>query len=176
MNTWQKRRIEFNHDWMKNIYLISMDAFIGRIHDLKETTRVNGRVEEFIKIRFFEWELHKKEAEWLINNFKNQMSPKECLNSGFLKYYSEDDKKWMGELIHELWLIRHPVDEWIKNSHKAFNKVEKLYRDIKVQLSKHKHFNATYLLSMKTVFENFCEACSKFSETISQLPNKYLVS
>ncbi len=176
MNTWQKRRIEFNHDWMKNKYLISMDAFIVRMHDLKESSGVSERLEEFINNRFFEWDNHKKDAEWLIENYEHQMSPKVCLNSDILKYYSEEDKEWMGELIHKLWLIRNPVDEWIDDSNEAFNKVEKLFQDIKAQLSRHKQHNAKYLLSMKAVFENFCEACINFSETISQFPNKYLVA
>jgi hypothetical protein len=106
--SWQKRRSEFNHDWLKNQYIPAL---------AKCQNLLDGRVEDeefessFLTRIFPLWERHRGEALAIITLYEQMMSPARLLDEPPLSRLREGDKRWLGPVLHACWLSRTRADE-----------------------------------------------------------------
>lgn len=107
---WQTRRSRFNHDWLKNQFLPALDKFLNILDDQIEDDETEAN---FVSDVLPEWERKSAEARSLAEDFEQEMSPRTLFRQPPLANCDEESKKWLSELTHELWLIRHPVREKI---------------------------------------------------------------
>ena len=64
---WQRRRSEFNHDWLKNRYLNNLDGFIANLEMKKpDETRLMRFLDEDLR----QWKAKEEEARRLMDSFE----------------------------------------------------------------------------------------------------------
>lgn len=121
---WQKRRSAFNHDWLKNRYMPALAKYLNLLE---------GRVEDeefersFVSNILPEWEEHRGEALALAVDFERDMSPRLLFESRPLSRCDEATRLWLGDLLHALWLRRHPVRRWVEAAEAATARADEAY-------------------------------------------------
>ena len=171
--SWQKRRSELNHDWLKNRYLLALGAWMNLL---------NGNLEDYeLEISFVdsvlpEWETHCEQAIQLARDFEEEMSPRRLFDGPLLVGCSPGTKEWLGPLVHALWLQRCPVDRWVteaivcaKDCDMAYHRLEKKLREC----SDAKSVRA--LRGLQDLFGEFRRCCQGLTVAISQFPSQVSV-
>jgi hypothetical protein len=171
---WQKRRAEFNHDWLKNVYLIRMDEFLNLLDDKIEDSDLERRfVPEVLK----SWEDHASEAGSLTRDFEAHMSPRTFFDCLPLSRCDYSRKEWLGELIHQLWLARYPVKEWIENASMCAKDVERAYKKLQEELDGCKDIeSAVALRPFRQSFAEFRNRCQALATSLEPFHNEVKVT
>lgn len=171
---WQKHRAEFNHDWLKNVYLIRIDEFLNLLDDKIEDHELEKR---FVSDILKSWESHAKEAEKLIIDFEGEMSPRTLFDHPPLSRCRDSRKEWLAELVHQLWLARYPVTEWISNASTCAKDVERAYKELLKELGGCKDIqSAEALRPFRRSFSEFRNCCQALATSIEQFHNEVKVT
>lgn len=168
---WQKRRSEFNHDWLKNRYLNNLDGFIANLEMKKPD---EPRLMIFLQEYWIQWKTHQVEAGELIASFETEMSPAVLFETGILKRMDPESQEWLKPLTHHLWLERHDIKKKISNCEEWLFKVNTQYDKINRMLDE-KGRTLEQLKNLLPEFKAFRDICQSFSESISQLPSEVTV-
>lgn len=126
--SWQKRRSEFNHDWLKNRYIPAL---------AKCQNLLDGRIEDeefegsFLTRVFPLWERHRGEALAVIALYEQMMSPARLLDEPPLSRLRDGDKRWLGPLLHSSWLSRTRADELAAGAAEVVRQVDASYLRLK---------------------------------------------
>lgn len=171
--TWQERRSDFNHDWLKNKYLNGLTAFIER---LQSSQPDRERLIEFLHHRFPSWEARRDQLTWLRDTFEDEMSPRRLFEVLPLNRCDEQTKTWLGELVHALWLARYPKKTSIQTVCAAFETADRQYEHLRRALKDVEMVEVAYLAGLLPDFCTFKESCLALSIAISRLPNHILVT
>src|ERR1044072_7135922 len=123
-NRWQKRRNTFNHDWLKNQYMPALARYLNLLDGLIEDDEF---AQSFVSQILPEWESHREEAANLIKSFECEMSPQRLLECSPLSRCDEHTKRWLGNLMHALWLKRYPVAQWVTDAMHAVENADAAY-------------------------------------------------
>lgn len=168
---WQKRRSEFNHDWLKNRYLNNIDGFIANL----QMKKPNGpRLMEFLEEDWTQWENKQKEAKLLLDTFEKDMSPAILFESGILQSINSETMEWLKPLTHYLWVERYCIKTKIKKCEEWLLKVIAQYDKINKMLVEKRH-NIERIKSMLPEYNSFRVICQFFSESINKLPSEIIV-
>src|SRR5262245_6818705 len=124
ISAWQKRRSAFNHDWLKNQFMNRLDGFIER---LKTEGADISRIRRFIIQDFPEWEVKRAIVCELIASFERDMSPCSLFAREPLNRYDAETQRWLGQLVHVLWMGRYAIKRWICEAEKALQLVDCQY-------------------------------------------------
>ena len=73
---WQKRRSEFNHDWLKNRFIPALAKWLNLLDDRIEDLSFEHT---FVETVLPQWEDHREEALALPRDFEQEMSPRTLL-------------------------------------------------------------------------------------------------
>lgn len=168
---WQRRRSEFNHDWLKNRYLNNLDGFIANL-EMKKPDET--RLMIFLDEDLHQWKTKEEEARLLMDSFEKEMSPTVLFETGILKRMDAESQEWIKPLTHHYWLENHNIKNKISNCEKCFLKVTAQYDKINSMLNE-KGRNIEYLKNLLPEFKAFRDACLAFSQSISKFPSKVLV-
>lgn len=131
-STWQRRRSEFNHDWLKNRYLPALGKWLNLLDE-----RIEDPIFEatFIDEVLPQWKERGTAAKELVRDFESYMSPRNLLNCPPLKRYSRIQERWLGQVVHELWLTRYPVRQWIDAALAAIEQADAAYAKVQQYLT-----------------------------------------
>lgn len=170
---WQTRRSQLNHDWLKNVYINSVKAFLLRLDQYPVNT---ARVEEFMKEDLPEWEQRQCEISKLVWDAEDAMSPRSLFKTYPLSVATDETKVWLPDLVHNLWLCRYPILQLINNARAALENANRKYQDFSNIMSccesECEHIEReTKLASCKA----FIVALSELTEAISALPHEIWV-
>jgi hypothetical protein len=168
---WQRRRSEFNHDWLKNRYLNNLDGFIANLEMKKPG---ESRLEVFLAEDWIQWKTHRDEARKLIASVETEMSPTVLFETDLLKYMNPEARDWVKPLTHYLWLNRCDIKNKISNCEKGLFKANSQYDKINRLLDESGR-NMERLKNLLPEFKAFRDICQAFSESISKLPSEILV-
>jgi hypothetical protein len=163
---WQKRRSEFNHDWLKNQYIPAL---------AKCRNLLDGRVEDpefeavFLLRIFPQWEHRRATLVELIGLYEQMMSPQTLLEELPLSAMREGDKRWLGPLVHSLWLARTPAMQLVRSAHEAFARVDASYERLKDSVSG-ADSSALFLSPFREQFLAFRDDLQLLANAISDLP------
>ena len=163
---WQARRNKFNHDWLKNKFLNSLDDFIV---ELGESGPDIIRLSEFLERDFAAWESRQQDAQWIVQSFEDSMSPQRFMESAPLNRCDAETQTWLGKLVHELWLSRYPVKSKVQESRDALAAVNKIYEKIAFELEQAKPIELTKLIALHSQFCELKETYQVLSKTLSAL-------
>jgi len=173
VRTWQKRRGDINHNWLKNRYLPALKSWLNLLDD----KIINPELENnFLITKFPQWQLHSKEVSNLAKDFESQMSPKILFDTPPLSNCDEDTKQWLGDLVHKLWLARYPVKTWIRDVLYWGDKTDDLYQELQKKLNEIQGDKTLdKLRPLRTDFEEFINNCQSLATAIEKFPSEVKV-
>ena len=166
---WQKRRSEFNHDWLKNQYMPALAKCInlvaGKIDDRDFELNFYSRI-------LVQWELHEDELSLLLEDFQSAMSPQLLLLSPPLSYADQSTKKWLGPLIHELWLRRYKVHDLVSRAKDAGMNLNRQYLQLKAFFIVNQDLGAAIgNTELTELLLNFRNRCQTLAKTLERFPS-----
>ena len=173
MLPWQRRRIEFNHDWLKNRFLPaiakSINLLDGELEDLEFE-------QKFVARDLAEWELSRSQILSLTADFEIQMSPRTLFEQVPLSCCDDDTREWLGQLVHDFWLSRYPVRQWIEHATECTRAADKTYNRLHLELDQCPDTrSATALRPLRPLFAEFWQACMNLAKAIERFPSEVLV-
>lgn len=173
ITSWQKRREDFNHKWLKNDLLMALRAWPNLLDGIDEDMEAEKNfVAKYVK----PWPLKQQEAAALIEDFVDQMSPKTLFNEYPLANCDEDTKKWLGDLVHQLWLIRCSVMSLVADARARLKAVAVAHEYLMTALKVCKDTSkAREMKPFKKHFDDFRAACEKLGTAIEKFPSEVLV-
>jgi len=171
---WQKRREEFNHKWLKNDLMMALGSWSKLLDGIDEDPETE---KEFVGKYVKTWPMKQQEAAGLIDDFEKQMSPKTMFNEYPLSNCDEDTKKWLGDLVHQLWMVRCSVVSLVENAHASLRTVFLAHERLMAALKSCKDLiTAREMKPFRKEFEDFRSACEKLGATIEKFPSDVLVA
>ncbi len=171
--SWQRRRSEWNHDWLKNQYLPALAKWC-RILD-EEVIDANFE-HRFIRDVLPAWEERCSPAMSLLNSFENDMSPRANMASCWFGHFGSESLNWMGDVVHALWKSRHPVSSWTEEAISCLKQADEVYTSLQAEIAtEHQHDCAAALRPFRARFEAFREACVALGRAIEEFPSRVLV-
>ena len=167
--SWQKHRSTFNHDWLKNQYMPALAKYLNLLDDLIEDDEF---AVSFISQTLPEWEVHRKEALNLAKSFEREMSPRKLFEHLPLCRSDECTKRWLGEIMHRLWLKRYPIDEWIVEAQKAVENTDIAYEKLQLKLRDGNSEITETPPSLRKSFREFRDRCQNLANALSRFPSE----
>jgi hypothetical protein len=170
--SWQKQRSRFNHDWLKNRYLPAVAKWINILDELVEDPAFE---DEFLRSILPQWEQQSRHALDLVDAFTREMSPERLMGQTIFSNFSEESRRWLGPLLHELWLSRYPVAEWQFNARDAILKSISQYSEIKMT-PKPQQYTRLEKEETRNQFVAFQNCCHAVARSIEVFPSKLLIA
>ena len=104
---WQRRRSEFNHDWLGNQFLPALAkchrVLLGEVEDIEFTIRFEQNV-------LPQWSAHVPDLVVLLDNYEISMSPRTLVEQSRIGGHGEV-YAWVVKDVHSLWMVRYCVDK-----------------------------------------------------------------
>jgi len=172
MTSWQKRRNEFNHDWLKNRYLPALAKWINILDDRVEDLEFQ---QEFPRSILNQWREYGPQAHLLAEMFESEMSPKMFLDKLPLSRLPSGTREWLGQTVHELWLNRYPVRQLISEAVSATDAADLGYQRLREAIDSKASSTIEELRSLRPVFATFQNLCQALARTVEALPSKVLI-
>jgi hypothetical protein len=170
IETWEKRRSSFNHDWLKNRYILALAKFLNLLDDRVEDAEFE---QAFISTVLPEWERHKTEAWQIARDFEESMSPKSLFTKAPLCRCDQPTVEWLGRLAHQLWLARYPVAQWVSNVCAQLEAGDEAYQQIQNALKDCRNTqSAEELQKFREYFVEFRQRCQDVANAMSTFPRE----
>jgi len=170
ISDWQKRRGEFNHDWLKNQYLIAL----GSWSNLLDRRIMDPALERsFVSEILPQWENARLEAESLACDFERNMSPCTLLNAPPLSRLDDVTKDWLGRIIHQLWMHRCRVNEMVSAALLEVNRADQAYARLKQALRTCSNTDSVdAMCSLRIEFSEFRSCCQGVAKALEEFPSE----
>jgi hypothetical protein len=167
---WQKRRGALNHDWLKGRFSRDLSKWLNVLDGLVEDVAFE---QEFLISIIPQWELYGRSAVTLAREFEEQMSPQRLLEQVPFSQCSRRPPQWLGVLVHDLWLSRYPVREWISAVTVAASTAEETYLQLQECRSKLDRPPGTEAMRpLRHLFSEFRRNCNALAEAIERFPSE----
>lgn len=171
MRPWQQRRIEFNHNWLKNRYLPGLHRFLNFLRDEIEDPEFGT---DFLTTHFRAWEQSRDQVAELCNSFEYEMSPRRLLDIAPLVYVDPETRSWLGDILHHAWLTRYSVHDWVRDGTSCTAAVDACYRTI-LPLLPESGSSVAKLRSLTPRFEQLGHLCEQLARAIERFPRQILI-
>jgi hypothetical protein len=167
---WQNRRARFNHDWLKNQYLLALRNFLNLLDDLIENDELERT---FVAKVLPQWEERREEVRHLIADFETEMSPRTLLAQPPLVNCDRTTRQWLGAVVHSLWLAQYPVKSLVDEVAKSVDETDAVYTRLKDALGEVENTrSAEALRPLRPHFAEFYQACQSLARAIGKLPSE----
>jgi len=165
---WQHSRAAFNHDWLKNHYLLALEAFLNVLDDLVENQEL---VQEFVSRLLPEWELRRAQVVDLAERFAISMSPKALFSTQPLLNCAPSERDCLGLVADAIWREHYPVQRWEKDLREAISGVDNAYSALRHSLELGNDTKTVPVLrESRAAFRAFRNACSHLAQAVEVLP------
>jgi hypothetical protein len=171
---WQRRRGAFNHDWLKNQYILAIDAWINLLKGEIADSEFEKR---FMREIFVQWESGRKQAMTLVEDFEREMSPRRLLDLVPLARGDDATKAWLGELIHYLWWHRYAVETIVAETRWAIDRANLAYEGIREFVNAACNIEAAESFRpLESQFLEFRASCMGLANAIEDFPNEIRIT
>jgi len=171
--SWEKRRSEFNHDWLKNRYLPVLAKCVNILDDCVEDPQFEM---EFVETVLPQWVEYRPQAMALVERFEVEMSPALLLSQPPLSVLPEGTKMWLSELISALWLSRYPVERWKSELASCVVSTNEAYMQLHSLVQAEQIVSIAQLRPWRSRFTDFQTRCQALAKSIEVFPSKLLVT
>jgi len=103
---WQTKRKRFQHDWLKNTFMLKMGAIENVLQGLVDDPTFSK--ESFFKAVREEWTKYRNIPLELATSYEREMSAAGILDLIPLTFCLEDSL-WLRTSLHACWRVRHDV-------------------------------------------------------------------
>ena len=170
LTAWQRRRSEFNHDWLKNRFLPALAKAVNVLDSVVEDELFEKEFPHFLSLQ---WCLHRGEAFTLAHNFRNEMSPAALLNQ---EHFFSTSGEWLPELVDALWLSRNPVQMWIDETVNCAMAADAAYLKLEERFAENCNATLQVLKGHEPLLLQFQTSCQELAKAIERFPSRILVT
>lgn len=167
--TWQQRRSNFNHNWLKNKFIVKLQAGINLIEGCIEDPAFE---QVFVADLFLLWQSNKGKIIDIINSFETEMSPNCYFENSPINKLDNKSKQWLALIVHQMWYTREDISTLTNSTLTAFKQADMEYKYLKNQLENHQ-VDCTLVAQLNPyclLFKQWRDACQELSWEISQFP------
>lgn len=104
---WNNLRSRLHHDWLQKYFTL----FDARADEMDRGIIEKKLIRADILKKFDAWQAKEPDFEALINEAVFALSPKQLLDEHPLSRMPDDDKAWLGDVIHALYLERTKMQD-----------------------------------------------------------------
>lgn len=163
-NEWNNLRAKLHHDWLQNRYL----TFLKSWKDCFDDVEACGQEREDVLEQLLQWENKRNAFKRLIDNSEEALSPKQLLYEPPLNRMTEENKEWLGEVIHALFFARTGIKNKILELRAKMDEIDKIVDTIARVLR-------VEAKSTDSTGEKIISTFIEFSREISDLPHEIQV-
>jgi hypothetical protein len=167
--SWQSRRNQFSHDWLKNRYNPALVNYLRLLEGLVEDVEFE---EEFLSKHFPEWEMMRLEAQDLVNTFPQEMSPLALFHVLPLIRCDDETKEWLGSMLHSLWATKYAVEDLMDKASQAILQVDICYYELKRALPDSSNNSTEALRLLYEKFSELYSCCQQLGNMFSRFPRE----
>jgi hypothetical protein len=151
----------------------ALAKYLNLLDDFIEDMEFAG---SFISAILPEWEARRGEATALAHSFAQEMSPQVLFESSPLCRFDPCTKRWLGQLMHILWLKRFPIDEWVNNALQAIENTDAAYIRLQETLVDRETLaNCERTATLRQSFAEFRDNCQIMANALSKFPSEVRV-
>jgi hypothetical protein len=165
-SNWQIAREHFNHDWLKNQYLPALESFRNI---LKGQVQREHSDRDFWEIDLPQWEEHRAEADNLIREFEECMSPRVLLDDPPLCGLDKENKEWVGDVVHALWSARLSLSDLKESTTYCLATADEAYIKLKADIDA--NLDAGINNMQIQLFDDFRNACHALARAFERFPS-----
>ncbi len=121
------------------------------------------------------WAQRRSDIEVLLEMFEPRMSPRSLFDQPPLSRCDEQTKMWLGTLVHQMWLGRYPVREWVEAARDALYKADRAWLELAQALDAVSPVTVERLVAAGPEIERLQEACQRLASAIEKFPSSVLV-
>jgi len=169
--SWQRKRIRFNHDWLKNEYLLALGCWQRMLEDSVRDPQSEGR---FLTSVLPTWTKRREEAYALVLSFEAEMSPAVLMNRLPLKDMQPETRAWLEPLIRDLWRSRSVVSHHLQETVAAITAVDDGYDQLRAAIG-----DRTSIEELRSLYDEFARfegLCQELSRRLGLLPARIIVT
>lgn len=167
VSKWQADRSHINHGWLQNGVLVGLRHAQGISRGAVRSRSPGKAISEDV----MRWSERRQEVPQLLDRFEVEMSPRVLFERIPLVRCTEETKRWLIPIIHELWLTRGHFDERIAQAREAYDAVEGAYKDMLNAVQKLPGSpSSSDLNDVDHSLNAFATSCEWLSRCISDLP------
>jgi hypothetical protein len=167
---WQLRRSEFNHQWLKNRFLSSLDT-IGNV--LSGRIRSDGYIADFLRDDLTEWPSRSLEARSLLESFDTEMAPSVLFDAEPLDGWEIETRDAAAKVIDELWQRRYSGSQLVADGLLRLEDVDAQYDSLAEYAGGEPRLFETH--EFRQAFQEFRMACRDLARAIEKLPSRIRV-
>ncbi len=171
--SWQRRRSEFSHDWLKNVFLPALGMWMNILDDEVEDRQFEM---EFLESRFREWPGRSEDARAIVRSFEKELSPRSLVSRAPLNRLRPEHKEWLGEVIHVIWKRRCRVDELVAEATARLDVADALFELLSNERAKRPGATLTELGRLRGECAEFQRACVEVGPAFSRFPSTIQVA
>jgi hypothetical protein len=162
---WQRRRTDFNHDWLKNRYVQALGRWLRVLDDQVDDPIME---QSFVRRVLPEWEVRAANALALARSYESEMSPSSLFGLPPLSGCRDSTRAWLRPLVHELWASKYRVRGTIECAVAALEQAQESYDGIQAELEAvGTAATLQSLRGMRPLFQEFRDRCQRVGEAFS---------
>ncbi len=151
---WQRRRGEFNHDWLGNQFLPALAkcqrVLSGEVEDTEFTKRFQDSV-------LPQWNDRVPELVVLLDEYEMAMSPR-TLVAGLCAGVYVSAYGWLADHIHSLWIVRCRVVPKVSEGRERLRRAQDAFLGLSESFRRSPGRSASNLISCLQTFRSSCIA------------------
>ncbi|MFC1606842.1 hypothetical protein ACFL47_02635 [Candidatus Latescibacterota bacterium] len=169
---WQKRRSDFNHDWLQNNFIVTLSDWNRNIQKGKWHLISNQLFEQEI---VDPWNTSDDQIPALLLDYTEYMSPRTFLvDSDHIKNMTPGWQHIIGDMMHSLWLVRYDVLARIKEVSDANTASNQAFDTLKSAFANALEKQDTELLLR--LFDEFKGHCLALRQALSPLESSIRIT
>lgn len=169
---WQAGRNRFNHDWMKNKFLLSLDRLVNIADDKIEDEEYANR---FLSSGLLDWQAEAAKAEELIESFETAMSPQTYMDREPLCRSSH--REWLRIVVHALWRSRIHADELLSTAREKLLNAKDAYEAFRKCAAENcGKMDCDRLACCRSELVAFRDGCRELATAFEKFPHRVLVT
>ncbi len=161
---WNKLRAKLHHDWLQNRYL----TFLKSWKDCFDDVETCGPDRVDVLEQLLQWESKRGSFNDLISNAEEALSPRQLLYEPPIDRMSEENKEWLGDVIHALFCARTSIGNKMLELKLKMDEIDKIVDTITRALRGEMESDDSRGEKVISIF-------SDFSKEISELPHEIQV-
>lgn len=161
---WEKRRSDFNHDFMKNFFLMALSRWLRLLEGETDDPHLERT---FLVSVLPAWKSARAQLNALLSDMEFNLSPARSFEMLPLSRCDDSTKSWLPSLVHELWLVRNSIRKQLENARRAVQDADTSYKEIRKSLR-----NDTSLAELANSygkFKQFRDKCNTVAQCVERL-------
>lgn len=164
---WGNIRGRIHHAWLQNEYIVLLQA---RAEDMDETIREGKSIREDVLKQIVVWQSKEQDFRRMIDETVDALSPAQLLNEYPLNRMAKEDKAWLKDVVHALYLARTGIEQKVEEIRLRLNRLSEMYDQLINIIA-----GRSKIKQNDKPFKQFHQEILEFSAMISALPHEVQV-